>query len=705
MKELLLVILAIFMVSAHVPTSVRQGRVIHVHKNGKDVKECLSVEDQEIIQPNQFCQSLEFVANELASHYRNVTIVLETSICLNKRALFKDFDFLAIQGQNVTVSCKYNNSNEANTGLSFLNIHQLQLWHIKVSHCCGARGMYTAVFLIEKCTNVTIQGLNFYSNRFGNALALVNTLGAVNVRNCNFSYNGRVNVTDSGSSFAGGLHIHFSIHTYTVLTIENSIFDHNVSPPVYALDPSNFSRWNGNGIGGGLGILLLENSSDIIIHVLKCTFVKNQASWGGGMCIYMQTNTFNNTVTIRASTFSNNIARVGGGGVQIRLGTLKTNLIIFKYILFMRNRAEFGGGTSVSALYVSNVTEPGEIIQFLNCKWFENTGTYSYAVDLSPYRFQQSSQGYLPIPVFRNTCFQRNHPYTVKKNTTHVTIGVFIVTRFSVQFQHKTTFKENWYSAIYITSGQTIFDAESTVVFRRNHAIKGGAIAIQGFSALVIHDNSNFLFENNTAARVGGGIFYASSDQREYFEGRNCFMEYGGRENNVTKRNISFMFVNNKAPLGGSSIYSASLFSCYFAYYANYTNESDLSRVFDSIGHFQFDVNSDSIATGARKVKFTAQSPVETYPGKATLFPLAMYDEFDHIMRSEFALRIEGNKFIHLENYYTVNNKTNFYGLVNESATLVLSTPQPLYNVDCYIKVKLLPCPPGFYYNQQSNTL
>ena len=89
----------------------------------------------------------------------------------------------------------------------------------------------------------------------------------------------------------------------------------------------------------------------------------------------------------------------------------------------------------------------------------------------------------------------------------YVTTGVFIVTRFSVQFQGHIMFKGNRYSALYVTSRRVIFDANSTVLFQSNQAIKGGAIAIHGFSALVIHDSSYFLFENNTAARVGGGIY------------------------------------------------------------------------------------------------------------------------------------------------------------------------------------------------------
>ena len=143
---------------------------------------------------------------------------------------------------------------------------------------------------------------------------------------------------------------------------------------------------------------------------------------------------------------------------------------------------------------------------------------------------------------------------------------------------------------MYLTSGRIVFDANSTVVFHSNQGIKGGAIAMHGFSATVVNDHSHFLFINNSAARVGGGIYYASIDQREYFNGQVCFLEYGGKENNVSKRNITFLFDSNKAILGGTSIYSESIFSCYFYYFEETRLKiKNLTKIFDRIGDFYFD--------------------------------------------------------------------------------------------------------------------
>ena len=707
------VVLAIIIV--HVQISVNQATIVHVHKHGRDVKECLLtgyVHNQN--QPKRSCCSLEFIALEMGNYSRNITIVLETGVQLKKRTLFENYDFLSIQGRNSYINCKCKDQ-KGDIGLSFLYVSNLTLSYIRIMKCCGAANMYTSVILIKECSGINIDRLQLNDNRFGNALTLVNPTGYVNIQECKFFNNGRKNTTRAGSSFAGGLHVQFSKCAFTRFTIKNCVFFKNKAPPLDAIDPKkilNLTRWNGNGLGGGIGILFLKRSSHVTVNIMNCTFQKNLAPWGGGLCVYLQTQTSSNKVTVANSTLIENSARNGGGGIQVRLDKLErglNNTIIFQNVILQKNWARFGGGTSVNALFVNHITGPGEILQFINCTWYQNAGSYSPAVDLSPHRYQQSSQGYLPIPLFKDILIQKNHGYWANskyQNPTyiHVTTGVFVVTRFSVQFQGQIVLKDNRYSALYVTSGRVIFDANSKVLFHSNQAIKGGAIAVHGFSALVIHDNSTFSFEKNVAARVGGGIYYASSDQREYFEGRTCFLEYGGIEGNITKRNIRFTFTSNEARLGGSSIYSESFFSCFFAYYATYDDEKNLTKIFDRIGAFQFDSSSSNLATGARNALFDAAIPVETQPGKSTSLPLAMYDEFDHSMHSEFALRIEGNQLMYLDNYFTVSNKTRIYGRVNETATLVLSTPRPLYNIDYYIQVRLLPCSPGFYFNNKTNS-
>ena len=101
------------------------GRVLHVHKLGNDVEECLlGSYYQNHSQPNQFCHSIEFIAKELGNNNHNITIVLENQIQIRYQIIFKDYDFLSIQGQKkiIRCNCKYQ---EDNIGLSFIRIKKL----------------------------------------------------------------------------------------------------------------------------------------------------------------------------------------------------------------------------------------------------------------------------------------------------------------------------------------------------------------------------------------------------------------------------------------------------------------------------------------------------------------------------------------------------------------------------------------------------
>ena len=327
---------------------VNQGRIVHVHKHGRDTKECLLtgyIPTQS--QPNRFCCSLEFIAHEMGNYARNITIILETGIHLKSRTVFENCDFLFIQGRKNSIYCGCNRRQD-DVGLSFLHASNLILSNIRVTECCGTRNIttYTSGILIKECSNITIDGLHFNKNWFGSALALVNPFGYVNIQECIFFNNGHTKKARPGSSFAGGLHVQFSKKIFTMLAIKNCEFNANAAPLLNA-ETSKLAQWNGgNGLGGGIGILLLKNSSCITIHISNCTFQGNSAPWGGGLCVYLQTQTSNNKVFITNSTFMDNAA-TGGGGIQIRVGNIERNLnntILSQDIFVRKNQARFEGG-------------------------------------------------------------------------------------------------------------------------------------------------------------------------------------------------------------------------------------------------------------------------------------------------------------------------------------------------------------------------
>ncbi len=655
-------------------TVVYHDRVIHIHKKGNDSESCLTGQEMRQGKRDQYCKTLEFVASKLQNgRSRNITIILESQIKIRSTVNFSNHENLTIQGRSkdTQLSCTCNKTKTNGVGISFIRISYLKIYNFTIMDCCG---ISTSSLFIQDCSDIIVKGSQIRNNRYCNSgLMLINPSGMIMIRRSKFSENG--GKLDDISQTGAGLHIEFSqysLATVTIIEISDCDFTKNKSPghkknklnstsSSIPLDVTKDRTWRRQSIGGGMAIILLRGTNGTRINVANCTFVNNSATWGRGVCIYVQNGTYNNSISISNSTFVQNTAYWGGGGLQIRPGKLNKNCqnhISLENITFTKNSAGiFGGGTSVIALLLSYIPKPGEIVEFVNCTWYENRAKYSPAIDLSPYRFQQSMQGYSPIPSFKNVSVVRNKVIKKEDSSPHNIIvqGLFVITRFTAYFQGNIHFVDNWYTALYLTSGRAVF-TKCKVHFYGNKGIKGGAIALRSFSALVINDHSHFTFINNSATSVGGGIYYAAIDQREYFSGQTCFLEYGGRENIVCRRNITFTFDGNTAPLGGTSIYSETIYSCYYAYFQdNGATVQNLTKFFDLIGDFQFDKLSNStalatpLATGASKVSFNATPPLMTLPGESLYLPLVMHDEFEIIVHSEIGLRVEDNEQVRLE--------------------------------------------------------
>ena len=707
--------------------SVFHNRVIHVHRKGNDNESCLTGNEIGEQRSNKCCKTLEYVADKLLdSRARNMTIILETAIQVRRSIKFSNHALLTFQGRGEGTRLSCNCKKFDSIGVSFIHIKALKLTHSSIIQCCGvitANNLnYTASVLMQDCSDVTIENFQIRDNVYSSGLLLLNPSGEISVRKCKFSRNGAGRSSDTSSLTGAGLHIELFQDAPAMVTIAiyNCECARNKFPGIYQnpdnpalpLDATKKREWKRETIGGGMAIVLQTGSNITrLINITNCTFVDNHAEWGGGLCIYVQKKAHNNKITVSNSKFLKNTAYWGGGGLQVRLEQLNEksqNYIHLEGVTFENNRAFFGGGTSVSALPLSYVSKAGEILQFINCTWYNNSGNISPAVDLSPHRFQQLKQGYSINPLFKDIKILTNH-MKITKGDGHIVQGVFVVRRFTVQFQGTIEFEDNSYSALYLTSGRAIF-VNSSAHFYRNQGISGGAITIRGFSALVVNDSSNFTFINNSAARVGGGIYYAPIDQRQYFSGQICFLEYGGVENDLHRRNITFRFNGNHAPLGGTSIYSESIYSCYYAYFEDNGAQVNLTAFLNRIGYFYLDTGSTQIqlnlstptalATAPRNVWFNGTPPLKTTPGKLLHLPLVTYDEFNTNVQSEIGLRVENNDQVSLDNHFTSNKYTRVYGAPSQNATLVLSTPQELCNIDYRVDVLLLSCPPGFFYDQ-----
>ena len=617
----------------------------------------------------------------------------------------------------VSCDCHQKPSLTLGNGFVFINVQRIQIYNISLVKCCGSLNKNcNASLVIQESSNITIESVTVRHNKLNSGIMLIDCNGEISIINSKFNDNRYKIQTFApfNSSFAAGLHIQFSGNKQANITVLNCHFERNVSPNYHVLNPDATKgqvNLNGYSLGGGMGVVFMQQSNGTVLEIQNTIFKENTAVHGGGLCVYFQDEPSNNIVSVKNSQFIRNKAVVGGGGLKVKLGLFNQsprtrNYVLCNNVSFQGNLAQFGGGLSIAALLTKSVFLPNELIVFNNCTWRGNSGQYGPAIELSPFRFQLSRQleGYLPILLFKNCYFSDHSIQENQSRMFHVVQGVFIITRFTVHFEGRQIFRNNTNSAIYLTSGRAVFKSYSEVLFSDNVGLRGGAISANGFSSIVINDSSRFYFNNNSAIDVGGAIYYASSDQREYFEGRSCFLEYAGNEHNLTKRNLSLNFTSNRARRG-LAIYSASLFSCYFAYIGNFNN--NIVELLDSIGDFWFDVPIvEALATGIRSIKLNESSELSVIPGKSLHLPLGMVDEFNSYVKSGYRIRVkesEDNAIdVFLSNYFTINNRTNVFGSPNTSTELILSTPQELYNIQYSVKVELLLCPPGFYFDEMN---
>ena len=59
-----------------------------------------------------------------------------------------------------------------------------------------------------------------------------------------------------------------------------------------------------------------------------------------------------------------------------------------------------------------------------------------------------------------------------------------------------------------------------------------------GFASIVLNDNVNVTFFNNTAVATGGAIYQDSFDICDYFGSQNCFIKYNGNTKDVGQTKI-----------------------------------------------------------------------------------------------------------------------------------------------------------------------
>ena len=650
----------------------------------------------------------------------NITIVLIGQVNVSESVLFKNISNLSILSENSklrpTLDCSGFKSRNSLPGFQFVEVSSLYISDVKIVGC-GAEHIFVngiataAAMVITNCSDVFLANIDISQSNNATSLLIENTSGNVTLEKLVVRRNNLPKLSvKAGLSFARGVFIYVNSSSVTGhYSITSCVFEYITTPRYKNYDADKVrdtANWLGYGLGGGLTVIFDDNSSNNEVLLENCTFQHNCAPWGAGMYLGFRKHSSSNFVNVTHSSFRNCTAGITGGGLEV--GCTKESLnpnnnpVFVINSMFKDNSAIHGAGTRVVALPSLLLPERGDFVTFHNCSWIENKAIYSPAVDVSPAQFDQLGFGTLPIPVFRDCTFIRNTIKFKEKNITkYITSGVFVITRFTVSFVGKFSFISNYYTALQMNSGKVTLEENTQLRFVNNTGFQGGAVALHGFSYISVSDNCRVEFINNRATEYGGAIFYSPIEQREFFEGRICFLMYSGK----SPLNNSFVFTENSALVSGSSIYSTSLHACYFTYRGTLKNHK-VYEFFKDIGNFTFDGMTDNdivsaaLGTAGRRFKSTGKQSITSSPGMKLSLPLSVIDELNQEVKFDFFAHLHSNTSIHLNSPYTVNRSVVLYGAPSDGAELVISTLHTYRSIQCTLDVTLSACPPGyFHYN------
>ena len=698
-------------------------------KHGHNDFSCLQPCEQPCGPP---CQSLEYVQQNI-KYFTNHSVVIEicnSGINLTTALIFRDFEDLSIRGRGAesteqsTINCSTSNS-----GLIFFNITGLSLSFLNFTNC-GAKSYILEHFIqvnltvmsalcIINCVNASINNSVLYMSN-GTGIEIYNTNGQVTIENTDI-LKSFVRSAGSNPVFGGsGLFIGFSNCTPSL--ISNSCIPnggHN-SNAIYTICNCNFSQ-NANtnksdvlyplvSNGGGAYIIFKSNATNISVTFSNCTFQNNYAlHYGGGMRVLFQDSVRKNKVSLNKTVFLSNSVSLDnafGGGLQISFDFVKEyegyglpndNIVTITFSDFKDNIAPNGGGVSIFSAQIPLQSA----VHFSNCTWTGNTALYGAAVHIAPDIWDSARENRFPLFLFSNTTVSSNKVITRGHQTKEAHqsnmeqglqiqfngAGAFFCTQINIVFAEETNFINNNGTALYLSGSIAVFKASSQVLFDGNSGTNGGAIALLGQSFLFPQSPSTFLFTNNTARQLGGGIYFQSASQNVQ---QPCFIYHGYR-----LENLAFTFMSNRAGSGrGHHIYASSFDSCNV-----YCSDTS---IYDCIGNFTFcDPHNQTNSTATLPTQFSLNTtlPLKIFPGLPYTLPLIDKDsENNSVSDMSYAALLETiNSQMYIDPAFIYNNTINIRGQPEGNATLRLDPSST--DISLLMEIVLVECPPGYVLN------
>ena len=671
------------------------------------------------------CPSLEAALKNksVIVHILSSTLTLSQPIVLENSATFHlrghDPD-----GTLITCSKKL-------AGLIFTRLDNVTISSVRFSGCGAVRTYtvypgtvksYSAVIHLHWCKDVNITNLNA-SHNHGAGIAIIDPLGGTMTISYSHFTNNHVPERDL-MTYEGGTGIYVRVRGSAsereplLLRLFNCTFENNRATfmGVYSVFNVYNQPHTGTGRGGGVDILLWNNSSWSSVEITDCFFFNNTAYLGGGLAIQLCDDSSHNSIRIEHCVFEYNGCVKGlrtgsGGGAHFgysfndnkELESLNNSFVI-RNSIYRENCAELGGGMTFFTSR-SRHMEASLSNTFLsdNCSWIGNMAHIGAAVDASPHVEIRAQKGFLPTLVFKDCSFVHNHVAFQQQDLYQsFGSGTLFSSLFNIDFVGSVHFENNTGSALVIVNAianLTLCDA----IFVKNTGVQGGAISLIGVSALVIGPERNYNFTDNRASDRGGAIYNYLVDDHDFVASRSCFFYYSEYDVHGSEWNLSFYFINNTAGTYGHSIFSSSILPCMQVVPAEqlYNNHTwNPAMIFRWPDIFYYDNRTENqIATEGGSIISTEPLPFLVIPGDKHELSILTTDDIGQEINTTFRASMvgAGSDGIQVDESSSClsTNVIQLKGHTGNTGVLLLETVTSRKN-SIVMNVILQPCPPGF---------
>ena len=661
------------------------------------------------------CKTLKQANRNLKQAGRDVTIFIEGNATLHGVFEVINSSNVNITGIGGVKDLVYINCSAKNAGFVISNVYNFSFSNISIVNCTANYSSITTqdfALLVHFSGNVLVRASCFqYCNH--TPVILLNNHHSVSIVNTTFIYNRspkkRKN-TIVRLSYPGALSIiQRASNGGVAYNISSSVFHYNMSPRTKESNVDNSTLFKSRGYGGAVFVEIGGNTSGSTFTFETSNFTYNVGSRGGGVYAYFTDSAHGNTIRFSHCKFLGNSADISGGGLNIGFYTSSSlqNGFTVSSCTFAKNSALIGGGLS---LY-SNLGEERlcntTTVTVLNTIFDRNKAVISAAVDIAPIR-EEFGRGFLPSPQFTDCTFLENTIVDTGKSSRsfHINSGVFFVKLFKVTFGGNMTFIHNQYSAVLLLSATAEFKSGSEVLFYNNTGHNGGAIAMIGFSVLLLNPHSFFNFSNNTAIRDGGAIYHSTNDQHTFLPGsKDCFIKNLGIGNYSLLNTTRVVFEGNKASdKYGASIYAESFLGCKNMCKDRITGKLKYSgnKLFKCCGNITLDTGDKSLKSSANTFVFYGKRNKLSFkacPGYDIKLHFKVYDDFYHKVKPLMSVHHIGetnqSSNITVRDPYTLSDTIIPYGAVNSTSKFSMTAigkRQIAFNFE----VTITECPPGY---------